>query len=93
VQEERGVAAESLRDLGVTLDAARVQIIAVIGDAASGVPRRAPANDALTGDRAKAPPKGARPASVGLILRYSNGAVVTQTFSTTGEAVNFLSAQ
>ena len=41
----------------------------------------------------KAPPPGASPISVRVILRYDNGALAAKNFSTPDEAVNFLTTQ
>src|SRR5205823_2724115 len=72
--EGKGVAAGVLQSSGITLDRARLEMLAVIGG--PDVPTAA----------AQLPLKGEKPTSVGLILRYSNGAVVTKSFASPAEA-------
>ena len=85
--EEKGIAAQVLQSFGINLQAARQKVLEILGT------EIAPVSEGSVVRRPGVPPSNEKPASVGLILRYSNGAVVTKHFATVPEAVNFLSAQ
>jgi ATP-dependent Clp protease ATP-binding subunit ClpC len=92
--EGKGVAAQVLHSSGITLDRARLEMLAVLGgpDVARQTPEPA-REEWIAAAGAHLPPKGEKPTSVGLLLRYSNGAVVTKSFASPAEAASFLSGQ
>jgi ATP-dependent Clp protease ATP-binding subunit ClpC len=92
--EGKGVAAQVLQSSGVTLDRARLEMLALLGGPDVATQTAKPSREEwMATAAAQLPPKGEKPTSVGLILRYSNGAVVTKSFASPAEAASFLSGQ
>ena len=90
IGEGQGIAAQVLHGLGVQLDEARQQVLAIVGD--PGPTRVAP-----PGDRAQprireapAPPPDELPTAFDVTLRYSNGAVVRRSFTNRRDTTQFL---
>ena len=81
VSEEKGIAAQVLQSFGVTVERARTEMLVVLGV------------EHPEARLAVAPPTDERPHSIGLVLRYPSGAVVTKSFASAGEAASFLSGQ
>ena len=78
--EAKGVAAQVLQTLGVTLESARAEVLRLLGTE-------------MTPHPAEEPPPDEKPARIGLTLHYSNGAVVRKSFTNVADATRFLSAQ
>ena len=78
--EEKGIAAQVLDSLDVTLDKARAEVRRVLGIELTARP--------ITTEE---PAPGEKPTEIRLTLRYTSGAVVTKKFSDTAEATSFLS--
>jgi ATP-dependent Clp protease ATP-binding subunit ClpC len=92
IGEEKGIAAQELQSFDVTLDKARRMLISILAIESDALllelsPVKSPGTR-----HPGAPPLDERPESVGLILRYTNGAVVTKHFLTVSDALSFLSA-
>jgi ATP-dependent Clp protease ATP-binding subunit ClpC len=88
--EEEGIAAQVLRQLGVTLEDARRQVLAIIG-----APRQTPIVQDVDVARRSVPetvgpPKDELPITIEVTLRYSNGAVVKRTFTNRRDTAQFL---
>lgn len=75
--EEKGIAAQVLLSFGATVEGARAQLRQMLS---GGKP------DEWTGT----PSAGEHPTSIGLVLRYPSGAVVTKSFTNAGDAASFL---
>jgi ATP-dependent Clp protease ATP-binding subunit ClpC len=78
--EAKGIAAQVLGSFGVTLASARGEVLRILGTE-------------LAPEPATEPPRGEKPARIGLTLHYSNGAVVRKSFTSAADAASFLSAQ
>ena len=78
--EGRGIAAQVLDSVGVTLDKARAEVLQVLGTELT------PAS--VT---AQEPAPEEKPAEIRLTLRYPNGAVAVKRFSDAADAASFLS--
>ena len=88
LSEGQGIAAQVLRELGVQLDDARRQVLAIIG---RGPPRvTPPATIRAEVRQTVAPPSGELPTGIEVAVWYSNGAVVRRTFTNRGDSVQFL---
>jgi ATP-dependent Clp protease ATP-binding subunit ClpC len=86
--EKQGVAAQVLNELGVQLNEARQQVLAIIGQ---GAPKVAPPPTIRAGVReAVAPPSGELPTGIEVAVWYSNGAVVRRSFTNRRDSVQFL---
>jgi len=90
--EGHGIAAEVLHRLGVQLDEARQQVLAIVGG--RGRTRVVVPDDIVhRGVReAVAPPQDELPTTIDVTLRYSNGAVVRRSFTNRGDTTKFLSS-
>lgn len=77
LREERGIAAQVLRSLGVTVEGARAEMLRICSVEPANTPPV---------------PMGGSPIRVSLSLRYSNGLVVQKDFSDAADAARFLSA-
>lgn len=82
IAEQRGVAAQVLRDAGVDFDKARSAVLAA-REMASDDERH----------RTKDVPAGEPPALLRVVVEYGNGATVSKQFATVREAVVFLEEQ
>jgi ATP-dependent Clp protease ATP-binding subunit ClpC len=92
--EGKGVAAQVLQSSGITLDRARLEMLALLGGPDVARQTSEPSREEwIAPAAAHLPPKGEKPTSVGLILHYSNGAVVTKSFASPAEAASFLSGR
>jgi ATP-dependent Clp protease ATP-binding subunit ClpC len=80
--EGKGIAAQVLHDAGVDLEKARAQVVAILGTTSD--------DDSRASNQV---PAGDQPASVRVVLEYMNGAVVSNHFTTTREAMGFLEEQ
>lgn len=88
--EGEGIAAQVLPQLGVTLERARRQVLAILGG-----PRRAPVVQQVHFAQRRvpetvAPPKDELPITIEVTLRYGNGAVVKRTFTNRRDTAAFL---
>jgi ATP-dependent Clp protease ATP-binding subunit ClpC len=88
--EGGGIAAQVLHQLGVSLEDARHQVLAILGG-----PRQAPiVQDVPVAPQrvpeTVAPPKDELPITIEVVLRYSNGAVVKRTFTNRRDTAQFL---
>ena len=77
--EAKGIAAQVLVSSGVTFEGARRETLRILGTEMVPAPTE--------------PPVGEKPERIGLTLRYSNGVLVSKSFTNVVEAANFLSAQ
>lgn len=88
--EREGIAAQVLHQLGVTLEGARQQVLAILGG-----PRQALIVQDVDVARRKvpeavAPPKNELSITIEVTIRYSNGAVVKRTFTNRRDTAQFL---
>jgi ATP-dependent Clp protease ATP-binding subunit ClpC len=82
--EEKGIAAQVLGEAGVTLDAARSQVLRIL--ASPGAPRRmASANDERSGALKSRPVE-----RIEVILHYADGRRFEGSFASVGEAIAYL---
>ena len=89
--EREGIAAQVLHQVGVQLEDARQQVLALIGTGQARVdpPDHVPQ---LGVREAVAPPRDELPTAIDVTLWYSNGAVVRRTFTNRGDTTSFLDA-
>jgi len=89
IAEGQGIAAQVLGSLGVQLDEARDQVLAIIGTGQARV--APPANPAPPRIReAVVPPPDELPITIEVTLRYGNGAVVRRAFTNRRDTTQFL---
>lgn len=77
--EAKGIAAQVLVSSGITLEGARRETLRILGSETAASP--------------PAPQLGEKPTRIGLTIHYSNGVVVSKSFTNASDAANFLSAQ
>ena len=78
IREKKGIAAQVLFSLGITIEKARAETLRILGVEISAV---------------LSPPTAEKPTLVHIRLRYSNGAVISRSFMDTAEAAHFLTSQ
>jgi len=89
IGEGQGLAAQVLDSLGVQLEKAREQVLAIISAEPAVV--SSPANPAQRRVReVVAPPPDELPVAIDLTLRYGNGAVVRRSFTNRRDTTQFL---
>ena len=88
--EGKGIAAQTLHSLGVTAENARAQTLSILGTSSDDLPSMSQGGLRST---TNAPPDGAAPLAVDLVLRYGNGAVVRKSFQRASDAASFLLGQ
>ena len=81
LREEKGIAAQMLHSFGVTVARARTEMLVILGI------------EPPEARFAVSPPSDEHPNSIGLVLRYPSGAVITKSFASAGEAASFLAGQ
>lgn len=79
LRENENIGAQVLQSMGITIDTAREETLRILGVEMPRPPL--------------APPVGERPKQIGITFRYSNGAVVSMSFSDTAAAARFLTGQ
>ena len=87
--EGEGIAAQVLHQLGVQLDEARHQVLAIIGGPGPALPEDVAHRDVR---EAVVPPRDELPIAIDVTLRYSNGAAVKRTFTNRRDTAQFLDA-
>ena len=89
IGEREGIAAQVLHGLGVQLEEARQQVLAIVGPRPARV---APPSDPPQPHirEALVPPPDELPTTFDLTLRYRNGAVVKRTFTNRRDTTQFL---
>ena len=88
--EGKGIAAQTLHSLGVTVENARAQTLSILGTSSDDLPSM---SEVALRSTTNAPPEGVAPLAVDLVLRYGNGAVVRKSFKRASEAASFLLGQ
>ncbi|HKN68799.1 MAG TPA: Clp protease N-terminal domain-containing protein [Gemmatimonadaceae bacterium] len=87
--EGEGVAAKVLHQLGVTLQDARQQVLAIVGQGRARIVQDVDVAQRRVHETT-APPKDQLPTAIEVTLRYSNGAVVKRTFTNRRDTAQFL---
>jgi ATP-dependent Clp protease ATP-binding subunit ClpC len=89
IREEKGIAAQILNHLGVTLDSARQEVLRLMGaPPADGLTYAGSAVASLQSDSSAAPASLA--SGVTVDLRFANGAMIRRSFSEVADAITFL---